>query len=152
MEKTNLFRVAEIQVSYNPKIKLSQCPQITKSTDIYDLFRSRWDMDRIEFVEQCKMALLNHKMKVIGMYDLSTGGRTGTIVDPRLVFGIALKTNATGVIICHNHPSGNLKANQMDINLTKKLVAGGLLLDISLIDHMIITRDGFYSFDLEGML
>jgi DNA repair protein RadC len=83
---------------------------------------------------------------------MSKGGITGTVVDVRLIFAVALKCNACGIIVSHNHPSGNAKPSDADISLTKKIKKCSDLLDITLIDHLIITKNIFYSFSNEGML
>jgi DNA repair protein RadC len=84
---------------------------------------------------------------------LSKGGITGTVADPRLVLSVALKTAATGIILAHNHPSGNLQPSSADIEITKKIDSACMFLDIKLIDHIIISPNGqFYSFIDEGIL
>ncbi len=92
----------------------------------------------LEFLPQ-----LNRANQVIGLLDLSTGSTTGTIADPRLIFCAALKGNACGIIVAHNHPSGNLSASQADIALTNKLKEAGKFLEIQLLDHIIITADSY---------
>ena len=77
---------------------------------------------------------------------------TGTVADPKLIFVAALKSGATGVLLAHNHPSGNLTPSQADIDLTRKIKEGGKLLEIQLLDHLIITSEGYYSFADEGLL
>ena len=74
------------------------------------------------------------------------------IIDPKLIFSAALKATASSVIICHNHPSGNLKPSQADIRLTQKLVKAGEILELSVLDHLIITKEGYYSLADEGLL
>jgi DNA repair protein RadC len=116
------------------------------------VFFKNWDLDKIEFVEQFKVMLLNRAHKVLGIYELSCGSVAGTVADPKLVFVAALKSNASSVIVAHNHPSGCLTPSQADINLTKKLKDGGKLLDIAVLDHVIVTSEGHYSFADEGIL
>jgi DNA repair protein RadC len=155
MESTNektLFEVAEIQLSYKSKVKPSLRPKIESSKDAYQVLKKYWDEDKIEFVEQFKVLLLNRANKVIGMYEVSTGTTTSTVYDPKLIFVAAIKANACGVIIAHNHPSGNLTPSQADIYLTKELKEGGKLLHIPLLDHIIITYEKYYSFADEGLL
>ena len=89
--------------------------------------------------------------KVIYKAQLSKGGITGTVVDIRLVFKMALEHNATSIILTHNHPSGKLLASDADIQITKKLKLAGQQLDITILDHIIITENGFYSFQDEGI-
>jgi DNA repair protein RadC len=155
MESTNektLFEVAEVQLSYKSKVKASLRPKIKSSRDSYQVLKKYWDENKIEFVEQFKVLLLNRSQQVIGMYEVSTGSTTNTVYDPKLIFTAALKTNACAVIIAHNHPSGGLSPSQADINLTRELKAGGKLLHIPLLDHIIITSEAYYSFADEGLL
>jgi DNA repair protein RadC len=102
--------------------------------------------------EEFKILLLNRANEVLGIYPLSKGGITGTVVDQRLIFAVALKCNATGIILCHNHPSGKLLPSEADITLTKSICKCADLLEINLLDHLIITKNGFYSFSNEGKL
>lgn len=142
--------VSEIKVSYSttntPKVK------ITSGDVAFELLLSLWDLDTIELQEEFKVLLLNRANEVLGIYPLSRGGITGTVVDSRLIFAVALKCNATGIIICHNHPSGTLKPSNTDITLTKSIKKCADFLDITLIDHLIITKHGFFSFLNEGKL
>jgi DNA repair protein RadC len=89
---------------------------------------------------------------VLGIYEVSTGGMTGTVADPKLIFAAALKGAACGIILAHNHPSNNLKPSISDEQLTTKIKEGGKLLDIKLLDHLIISSEGYYSFADEGLL
>jgi len=101
--------------------------------------------------EEFWILYLNNSNKVIYKAQLSKGGITGTVVDIRLVFKMALEHNATSIILTHNHPSGKLLASDADIQITKKLKAAGQQLDITILDHIIITENGFYSFQDEGI-
>lgn len=149
MEKT-LLNVSEIKVAYStsntPKVK------IKSGEDAYDVLLSSWNLDTIELQEEFKILLLNRANEVLGVYPLSKGGITGTVVDQRLIFAVALKCNATGIIMCHNHPSGKLLPSEADITLTKSIAKCADLLVINLLDHLIITKNGFYSFSNEGKL
>jgi len=145
-------KVAEIKLSYRAKVKPSDRPQVTSSTDSYNVLKESWDTGRIEFVEQFKVMLLNRANRVLGIYELSTGGVAGTVADPKLIFVAALKACASSVVLCHNHPSGNLKPSAADLQLTKKIKAGGELLDIAVLDHIILTSESYYSLADEGLL
>jgi len=149
MKKT-LFKVSEIEVTYNtgntPKIK------IKSGEDAYHVLLDSWNLNTLELQEEFKVILLNRINEVLGIYPLSKGGITGTVVDQRLIFAVALKCNATGIILCHNHPSGNLKPSDADITLTKRIKKCADFMDITLIDHLIITKNNFYSFSTEGKL
>jgi DNA repair protein RadC len=89
---------------------------------------------------------------VLGIYPISRGGTTGTVVDVKLVFSVALKCNASSIIISHNHPSGNLNPSESDKVMTEKLRKAGDYLDIKLLDHIIVTKHGFFSFADEGLI
>ena len=146
------FEVAEIQLTYKTKVRPSQRPKITSSKDAYEVLLGNWDEDKLEFVEQFKVLLLNRANKVLGIYEVSTGGVSGTVADPKLVFAAAIKANASAMILAHNHPSGQVKPSQADIDLTKKLVGGGKLLEIPVLDHIIVTSEGYHSLADEGLL
>lgn len=146
MNQTEWNKVAEVELIYKSKVKASERPQITSSKDAYIIFRQCWDENKIEFVEQFKVIFLNRANKVLGIYEVSSGGISGTVADPRLIFAAALKTNCSGIIISHNHPSGNVKPSRQDEELTKKIKHAGEFLDIKLFDHVIVTSEGYYSF------
>ena len=144
--------VSEIELVYRTSIKPSQRPQVSSSAAAYEILLAGWDPDKIEFVEQFKVLLLNRSNRVLGQYELSTGGTSGTVVDIRLVFAAALKANASGIILAHNHPSGNLAASQPDRDITSKVREAGRILEIPVLDHLIVTSEGYYSFADQGLL
>jgi len=144
--------VAEIQLVYHNTVKPSQMPKVTCSKDAYDILIASWDLGKINLVEQCKVLLLNRGNKVLGICEISSGGMAGTIVDIKLVFAAALKTAASGIIIAHNHPSGNLTASREDLTYTTKLKLAGELLDLPLLDHIIISSEGFISLVDQGLM
>ncbi len=155
METTNekrLYEVAEIQLTYKSDVKPSLRPKISGSKDAYNVLFENWDSSKIEFVEQFKVLLMNTANKVLGIFEVSTGSATGTVADPKLIFAAAIKANACGIILAHNHPSGNLQPSQADIDLTRKVKEGGKLLEIQVLDHLILTVDGHFSFADEGLL
>ncbi|MFN3801163.1 RadC family protein [Belliella pelovolcani] len=146
-------KVAEIELVYKTKVKASDIPKITRSDDAKTILMDNWDTDKIEFIEQFKVMYLNRNSKVTGIVEISTGGTSATIVDVKLIYAGALKANVSSIIIAHNHPSGNLKPSPQDIRLTEKLKKAGEILDISIIDHLIITKDnGYFSFADEGLI
>ncbi|WP_225037002.1 RadC family protein [Winogradskyella sp. SM1960] len=102
--------------------------------------------------EEFWILYLNNSNKIIQKNQLSKGGITGTLVDVRLVLKNALEVGATGLILCHNHPSGTLKPSQADKDITKKLKVAAQSLDISVLDHLIITENAYYSFADENIL
>ncbi len=151
----NLFlsNIAEVKISYSTKVKASERRSITCSRDADEMLRLLWDVNTIEYIESMKIILLNRANKVLGIANLSIGGTSGTVIDAKTVFQYALKANASSIILAHNHPSGNLKPSDQDLAITRKIKDGGKLLDISLLDHLIISAyDGYYSMADEGDL
>jgi DNA repair protein RadC len=144
--------MAEICLSYKSKTKACDRFKISGSKDAYTLFMKNWDRDMIEFIEEAKMLIVNRANQSLGEIKLSSGGTTATVVDPKLVFAAAIKANAAGVLLAHNHPSCVLQPSQADIALTKRISEGGKLFDIMLLDHLIVSAEGYYSFADEGML
>ncbi len=142
--------VSEIKVSYsntNPdKVK------VTNSQIIYNLILRHWNLEIIEFQEEMKVILLNRANVVLGIYELSKGGISGTVVDIRIILGVALKCNASSIIIVHNHPSGKLVPSEPDKVITKRLKDACSILEIGFLDHLIISKYGYYSFSDEGIL
>ena len=150
--QTSQLHAAEIQLSYKSTVKPSLRPKISGSKDASQLLLENWDASKLEFVEQFKVLLLNRANKVLGIFEVSTGSSTGTVADPKLIFAAAIKANACGIILAHNHPSGNLQPSQADIDLTRRMKEGGKLLEIQVLDHVILTNEGYYSFADEGLL
>jgi DNA repair protein RadC len=144
--------VSEIELSYKAKIKAADRPKITSSASAYGIALQLWNPNTIEFFEEFKILLLNNGNKVLGAYEVSSGGISGTVVDLRIIFAAALKANASGIIMIHNHPSGQLIASQADIAITQKVKEAGKLLEITLLDHLIITPESYYSFADNGAL
>lgn len=143
------MKLSEIQISYNysnSNIKL------TNSRSVFNLLLDNWNKETIQLLEEFKVLLLNRNNIVLGIYQVSKGGIAGTVVDPKLIFGVALKSVASSIILAHNHPSGNLKPSPEDLRITKKLVEAGKVLEIQVLDHLIITDIGYYSFADEGLL
>jgi DNA repair protein RadC len=145
------WKLAEVKVSYkniqNPKIKISG------SKDVFDVLYPLYDKDIIGYQELFYLLLMNRANSVLGWIKLSSGGTAGTVVDPKMVFALALQTNANSIILSHNHPSGNLNPSQNDLELTKCLNQASQFLKIKLLDHIIIAPDGtYYSFADEGVL
>jgi len=142
--------ISQIELSYKVGKALIEFPKITCSQDCVDALRESWDAGKIEFVEQFKVVLLNRANRILGIYELSTGGVSGTVADPKLVFSAALLACASGIILSHNHPSGSLSPSAADIQATKKMKEAGKLLDIEVLDHVILTAEGYYSFADNG--
>ncbi|HYG38548.1 MAG TPA: DNA repair protein RadC [Cytophagales bacterium] len=123
--------------------------KITCSQDVFECIRPQlMDIGHEEFW----IILLNRANVVSNKIQISTGGISGTVADPKIIFKQALDHLASAIILVHNHPSGNLNPSQADIDLTKKLKEAGKFLEIPVLDHLIFTNDGFYSFADKGML
>lgn len=142
--------LAEIQVSYKPGLHSSQT--INNSQEAFDILDTLFPKETISLQEQFVVLYLNRANKVIGSYELSKGGITATIADIRIILSVGLKTLATGLILAHNHPSGNLKPSEADVTLTNKIKEAAKLMDIQLMDHIILTEGGYLSFADEGMM
>jgi len=147
-----LYQIAEVELIYKSKVKASERPQISTTRDAYHVFLQVWDKNKIDLLEQFKVLFLNTAGKALGIYELSTGGIAGTIADPRLIFSAALKANAVSIVLCHNHPSGNLRPSRQDEELTEKIRNAGKFLDIKVLDHIIITSESYFSFADEGLV
>jgi DNA repair protein RadC len=144
------MEVAEIKVSYS-NTNLERI-KVTNSQILYSLVLKQWNLDLIEFQEEVKIILLNRAQIVLGIYKLSKGGVSGTVVDIKIILGIALKCNASNIVIVHNHPSGSLEPSQPDKLITQRLKEASKILDLNLLDHLIIAKEGYYSFSDNGIL
>jgi len=151
MKEDPIFRVSEIGISYSPAVKSSERITITGSADAERVFRRIWGQP-IELRECFYALFLNRANRVLGYYLVSVGGITGTVVDPRCIFQAALKASATGILLAHNHPSGNPQPSDADLELTRKLKDAGKILEITVLDHLILMPEGYTSFADEGML
>ena len=147
------YKVNEIKISYQEKLQTLQSENIKSSEDAANLLFDHWDKNTIGLHESFKILLLNNSNKVKGIYQLSSGGITGTVVDIRLLFAVVLKSISVGIILAHNHPSGKLKPSETDINLTQKIKNASEYLDIKVLDHLILTPDNsYFSFADNGLL
>ena len=124
-------------------------PKISSSQDIYDLMRPELLDEQVEYFY---LILLNRGNQVTKKYLVSQGGTAGTVVDPKIVFKIALEHLAQSIILVHNHPSGNLSPSEQDKRLTQRLVKVGRELDLPVLDHVIFTDSGYFSFADDGIL
>lgn len=139
--------IAEVHVNYLPK-KQKQL-KVSCSNDAEGFFRSIWS-DQISYREEMYVALLNRANMILGYNKLSVGGTSSTVVDMKMLMQLLLKTNTHSFILCHNHPSGHLKASHQDKELTKQVKAASKLLDIQLLDHLILSADSYISMADEG--
>lgn len=142
---SKLYKIPQIKLSYVADVTVEK-PKIMDSASISKVFRESYDEGEIDYRESFKIAYLNKANKVVGIHTISIGGTDVTVVDLKILFTGALLSNATSIILCHNHPSGNLSPSVQDDMLTKKIVEAGKILDIRVLDHVIISRSGHYSY------
>ena len=147
MKLNDNYIVNDASIEYNIKAKRNNNIKnviITSSKSCYDYIKQLYDED-INIYESSYIVMLNQQMKTKGWVKISQGGIAGTVVDIRLIAYCAIKTLATGVILVHNHPSGNLTFSEQDINLCKRLKRGLEILDIDLVDSIVLTDSGYIS-------
>lgn len=143
--------IPEVRLSFIRKTKKKFIGQIHSSADAARFLRLTFDKGQIELQERFVVLYMDRANQIIGYYRHTVGGITGVVADVRLILSVALKSNAVGIILCHNHPSGNTKPSEADIALTKKVKEAATIMDIQLLDHIILTKDGYYSFTDEGL-
>lgn len=142
----------QINVSFDRQTKTTELYKITSSFSASDILRKIFNADTFYWQEEFMLLCLNNANKVIGYYKLSSGGITGTVVDVRMIYTIAVKCGAVGIVIAHNHPSGTNHPSESDKAITTKIKKAGETLDIKLIDHIILTDENFYSFTDNGLI
>jgi len=147
----NEHLVAEVGLTYKSTRPVSELPQITGPEEAATFLRPLFDHDTLELQEQFIILLLNSHKKCLGWSTISKGSSTATVVEPKLIFQIALKTTAHSLILAHNHPGGMLKASMADIHLTKRLQQAGDVLGIGIDDHLILTSEGYLSMTSRGL-
>ncbi|UBM58237.1 JAB domain-containing protein [Marinilongibacter aquaticus] len=146
MEKEFKIPKLKFELKYKERVKQEMLFTLKTSEDCVKAFRALFHPKNMEWYEEAYVLCVNRNNKVIGGFKLSSGGTSGTIIDPKLIFSQALKLPISGIVIAHNHPSGNLNPSRADRDITKKVKKGGELLDIVLLDHIIITSESYYSF------
>jgi DNA repair protein RadC len=144
--------MAEIKLQYNKEVSAKDRIKILDSKQASEVLRALWDEGKLELQEQFKILYLNNFNQVISLYPHSQGGINSTLADVRLILVGALKCGAVGLIACHNHPSSNTKPSESDKMLTQKIKQASEFLDINFLDHIILTKDHFYSFADDGNL
>jgi DNA repair protein RadC len=120
----------------------------SKSCEAY--LRQIWNQDTLELREEFVMVCLNGAHHAMGWVNISSGGLDSALADSRIIFGVALQTASAAIVVAHNHPSGSLKPSPHDLATTKRLRSAGEILSITLLDHLIITRDAYFSFADSG--
>lgn len=148
--KERLQTVPDVRMVARP-LMMALRPLIHTSASANDVLRSHFE-EEMDTREAFRVLMLDRGNRAKCIYTASIGGLHGTVADPKLIFCAALKCLASAILIAHNHPSGQLRPSQEDISLTKKLVDGGRLLDIVIHDHLILGREGYFSFQDNGMM
>jgi DNA repair protein RadC len=149
----NINNLGEVDVIYKYKSSLADRPSIKNSSDAIAILKGLYNHNRIGLQEQFIVVYVNRANKVIGCTNLFSGSSTCTIVDLKIILALGLKLMATGLLISHNHPSGNLTPSEEDIKLTKKIKQALVLMDMILLDHIIVDPNFKYiSFAEEGII
>lgn len=144
-------QVSELKISYSPKTNPSERPLISSSRQAWEIFFKEWDEPA--YFESFKVMALTRANKVLGVALISRGGISGTVADPKIILQYALLSNASGIILAHNHPSGSLRPSEADIKLTQKIKQACNTLEISCLDHIILcSEEKYYSFADEGII
>jgi DNA repair protein RadC len=140
----------ELTLRYRPtsqkKVKVST------SKEAFFILRPLYDDNTLDYLESSVVVFLNRANNTIGWMKLSQGGMSGTVIDGKIIFAAALNCGASGIILSHNHPSGELKPSECDLKLTRQLAEVAKFIDLSLLDHLIITKQNYFSFADEGLL
>ncbi|HBX62215.1 JAB domain-containing protein [Empedobacter sp.] len=144
------MKVSEIKISYMNEV--DEKIKVMGSSEVYQVLKANWDLDTIELQEEFKILLLNQGNQVLGIKSMFKGGINTCSIDVRLIMGMALKANASALVITHNHPSGNLNASESDKRITSKIKECCELFDIRLLDHIIMVKNSYLSFADEGIL
>ncbi len=149
---THHHTIAEVELHYKTFVKPQDRVSISNSMDSANALRQVFSPNQIEHHEMIYVMCMNRANQVLGTMKISEGGLSSSICDVKLIFQAALRLNASSLILSHNHPSGQLKPSEHDIALTKKVKEGCKVLDFSLLDHVILTADSYYSFADNGIL
>lgn len=153
MQVNTAFAVPSLEVQFHTPKGMETRSRVISPDTAQEIFRSTWPPNTMNFQEVFRIMFLNRNHAIIGVYDAFRGGISATVIDPKIVMGVAVQVCASSFICAHNHPSGNLQPSQADIQITQKLQAAGMLLDIKLLDHMIFSPHGsYYSMADEGKL
>lgn len=144
------FKVAEVTLQYKPTCKKQG--KVISSDEAYNIFLPTFREGTMEYREYAKVLYLNQASEVIAYNTVSEGGLTETAVDVRMILQGALLTNATQIILAHNHPSGNLKPSSQDDMLTRKVQKACEVMRVHFTDHLILSADGYYSYRDEGRI
>ncbi|MBP3517845.1 MAG: JAB domain-containing protein [Parabacteroides sp.] len=148
-----MYKVCDVKLTYNTKVKSSERAVVRDSNSTYSLLMDHiYDSQTIQYKEYMKLILLNRAHKVLGIVHISEGGLDSTSADIRIIMQAAILGNSSAMILSHNHPSGNKQPSNQDDLLTDRVKKAAKLFDIQLLDHIIVTDSGYYSYSNEGRL
>lgn len=147
--KTTEFTMPEITISYKDNVKASERVKILSSETSYSYLKPFY-IECMEHHEESHVMFLNRANKALGVSLISKGGMAETVMDVKIILQTALKVHASGIILSHNHPSGNLRPSEPDKQITSKIKEACKVLDLHLLDHIILTEESYYSFADEG--
>ena len=152
--QNEILTVCDVKISYEPRIKASKRPVLKTSFGIYRMLIDNdvFPADTIEYKEYFKVILFNQANKVLGVSNISEGSTSQVSVDVKQIMQAAILSNASGLALAHNHPSGNCKPSYQDDSLTKKIQQACKLMDIMLLEHIIISSENYYSYADEGKI
>jgi DNA repair protein RadC len=154
IDKVSNTIVSEVELIYKTNIKPSERIKIEDSKKVYEVLKTVYDYNKIEHKESFYAMYLNRANKILAVILISEGGTSACLVDVKLIFQAALKLNASGIILSHNHPSGQLQPSNADIQITNKVKEAAKLLEMQVIEHIIVTPEdnSYYSFSDNGQI
>lgn len=147
-----MLSLPTIKLTYSSRIPAKERPTIKSSRDAYEILKGVYDQDTIEHVEHFYIICCNNAARCLGSKLISMGGVNQTVVDVKVVLQTALLCNATSIVLSHNHPSGNVTPSDHDKRITKQIIQASNTMGILVVDHIIMSADGYYSFADEGIL
>lgn len=143
---------AEVALRYSSRADRAPVSNVVTPAKAWEVFMSIWNKDTLELREEFYVLLLNNAKQLIGWSNVSIGGKTATVVEISQLVTLALLSNACSMVVAHNHPSGRLRPSEQDIRLTNKLASALYLHDLKLDDHLIVTREDYYSFRMNDKI
>lgn len=152
LPSTELLGSSQIEIHYKRPLDFQDMIHISCAEDADSFLRKHINVNQLDLRECFWVILMTNANRVLGLSEVATGTTLGVQTNPKYIFQLALLTNASAIIVAHNHPSGNLKVSHTDIKETQKFQSIAKLLDINLLDHIILTSESFLSFTQEGKL
>ena len=145
------FSISEVEIHYK-RPGIADRPKITSAQSAIEVFRTVFPTEKIDLKEFFYVLLLSRSNHVLGVAQIGVGSTVGTVVNVKEIFQLVLKANASGIILAHNHPSGNLKPSHSDRKITQKIANLATMLECQLLDHIILTSEDYFSFADNGEL